>query len=199
MNFKRDDIPRVQWSLAFAILMIATGAALLYFSQDLVKRANTELSGAATRKNEFDTKLRQVRTEEAEIRSKSALFSNLSARGVIGEEQRLDWVEEIRRIRDERKLLDVQYEIAPQQVLDKAPIAGYNFNASTMRIRMKLLHEGDLLNFINDLRARAKAFIKVRGCSVVRIERGTQITDVAMLNAECQIDWITIAPAKGKP
>lgn len=198
MNFKRDDFSRIQWSLILAVVLIAAGIALVVFSQDGVKNATRELANASAKKNEYEGKLRQVRTEEAEIRSKAALYSNLSARGIIGEEQRLDWVEEIRDIREKRKMLDLQYEFAPQQSLDKTAVAGYNFYTSTMRVRMKLLHEGDLLNFINDLRVRAKAFIKVKVCNVVRIDRGTNITDVATLNAECQIDWITIAPAKGK-
>lgn len=199
MNFKRDDFSRIQWSLLLATALIGIGGLLLLLSQDSVKNATRELTSATARKNEFDGKLRQVRTEEAEIRSKAALYSNLSARGIIGDEQRLDWVEEIRDIRERRKLLDLQYEFAPQQILDKTSAAGYNFNASTMRVRMKLLHEGDLLNFINDLRDQAKAFIRVRHCTVSRIERGPASTDFAMLNAECQIDWITIGQAKGKP
>ena len=199
MNFKRDDFSHVRWSLLLAIVLIGTGLVLVLLSQDGVKNATRELASASANKNEYDGKLRQVRTEEAEIRSKAALYSNLSARGIIGEEQRLDWVEEVREIREKRKLLDLQYEFAPQQSLDKTTVAGYNFYTSTMRVRMKLLHEGDLLNFINDLREKAKAYIRVRSCNVTRIERNANTNDFATLNAECQIDWITIGQAKGKP
>ena len=199
MKFSRDDFSRIQWSLLFAIAMVAGGVSLVLLTQEQTRQASSELSAATMRRAEFDNKLKQVRNEEAEIRSKSALFSNLSARGVIGEEQRLDWVEEIRAVREQRKLLDVQYEFMPQQALDKAPIGSYNFYSSTMRVRLKLLHEGDLLNFLADLRVRAKAFIRVRSCNITRLDRNATATDPALLSAECQIDWVTISPGKGKP
>ena len=159
--------------------------------------AQTKIT-ATSQLNEYEGKLKQVRAEEAEIKQKSALYSNLRARGIIGEEQRLAWVELIKEIKESRKLLDMQYEFSPQQALELPALSGFSFKSSPMKLQMKLLHEGDLLNFISDLRKHAKAYVRVRSCNVVRIQRAAAPTgDAALLLADCQLDWITILPAKG--
>lgn len=198
MTFDRNDFSRIQWSLLAAVALIAAGAALIVTSERYHRTAVREQAAIKAQLDEFEGKLRQVRAEENEIKQKAALFANLQARGIIGEEQRLDWVELIKEIRDLRKLLDVQYEFSPQQTLDKASAGGYTFKSSAMRLQMKLLHEMDLLNFINDLRLHAKAYVRVRACSVTRVPR-TMTTggDGSQLTAECELEWITILPARG--
>ena len=132
-----------------------------------------------------------MRSEETEIKQKSAVFSGLQARGVIGEEQRLEWVELLKTIRDRRRLLDLQYEIAPQRALDAAPGSAFTFYASTMKIQLKLLHEEDLTRLLDDLRQQARALIQVKSCTVSRLPRGSA-DGTAQLLADCQIDWITL-------
>lgn len=196
MTFDRGDFARIQISLLAAVLMIAAGAGLIWITDKQHQAAIREQATANAQLKEFEGKLRQVRAEENEIRQKAALFSNLQARGIIGEEQRLDWAELIKEIRDLRKLLDLQYEFAPQQALDKTGTDGYSFRSSTMRLQMKLLHEGDLLDFINDLRNHAKAHVRVRSCNVTRIPRnGAAAGEVAQLAADCELEWITIHPS----
>jgi hypothetical protein len=198
MTFDRSDFSRIQISLAAAIAMIAAGVGISWLADQQVRSfAQTKIS-ATSQLNEYEGKLKQVRAEEAEIKQKSALYSNLRARGIIGEEQRLDWVELIKEIKESRKLLDVQYEFSPQQALEASALSGFSFKSSPMKLQMKLLHEGDLLNFINDLRKQAKAYVRVRSCNVVRIQRAAAPAgDAALLLADCQLDWITILPAKG--
>lgn len=199
MKFERDDFARIQISLALAIVMIAGGAGVAWLADTRAKAATIEKAAASARRAEFERKLKQVREEENEIKTKAALFSNWRARGIIGEEQRLDWVELIRDIKAARKLIDVQYELSPQQPLGQLAQGGYSFQSSTMKLQMKLLHEGDLLNFINDLRSQAKAYVRVRSCNVVRMPRTAGgSAETALLQADCTLDWVTILPAQGK-
>jgi len=198
MTFDRADFSRIQVSLLAALFMIAAGAALAWFADRQHLASIRAEATARAQLNEFEGKLKQVRSEESEIKQKAALFSNLRARGIIGEEQRLDWVELIKEIRDTRKLIDVQYEFSPQQSLEKGSAGGYAFKSSAMRLQMKLLHENDLLNFVNDLRSKAKAYVRVRSCNLTRIPRSTAASgETALLGADCELEWITILPAKG--
>lgn len=198
MTFDRSDFARIQISLAAAVAMIAAGLGISWLADQQVRSYTQTKIAATSQLNEYEGKLKQVRAEEAEIKQKSALYSNLRARGIIGEEQRLDWVELIKEIKESRKLLDVQYEFSPQQALELPALSGFSFKSSPMKLQMKLLHEGDLLNFIGDLRKHAKAYIRVRSCNVVRIQRAAvPAGDAAQLLADCQLDWITILPAKG--
>ncbi len=200
MKFERGDFSRIQASLLIAVVMASTGGAVAWWSHERAVAAGRDLASATAKRQEFDQKLRQVRQEEDEIKAKAATYSNWSARGIIGEEQRLDWVEMIRDIKTTRKLLDVQYEFSPQQALGQPPGGGFTFQNSTMKLQMKLLHEGDLINFINDLRNNARAYVRVRACSVSRVTRSAAATgDAALLQADCTLDWTTIQPGGRKP
>lgn len=199
MKLVAADIPKLQFSLLAALLMLAIGLGTVLFSLDRIKAAKVGQAAAQSERNDFDGKLRQVRREENEIREKSALFNELQTRGVIGEEQRLEWVELLMDIRDKRRLIGLEYEIAPQHPLDAKPSGRFALFASPMKLQLQLLHEEDLTRLLDDLRQRAKALIQVKRCAISRLprndaENGTQ----ALLQAECQIDWITLREVSGK-
>lgn len=198
MKFDAQDFTRIQWSLVAAIVLLVAGAGTVWLADRELRQATIKRADSKRLSDEIERKLRQVRAEEAEIRDKTALFARLQERGVIGAEQRLDWVELIKDIRDSRRLLDLQYEFLPQQTMEKTVGGAYDFKSSLMRMQLQMLHEGDLLNLIDDLRARAKAYVRVRACKVARVPRGTGGEGgFATLTADCEIEWITILPAKG--
>ena len=197
MKLGASDFPKLQWSLLATVLMMAIGAAMVYFAFNATEAAKRDRTAAQTERNEFDGKLKQVRNEEDEIKQKSAVFNALQTRGMIGEEQRLEWVELLKDIRDTRRLIDLQYEIAPQRRLDTDTAKGFAFYSSTMRLQLKLLHEEDLTRLIDDLHKRARALIQVKSCDVSRLPQGAgDSTPSAQLQADCRIDWITLSEIK---
>lgn len=200
MKFARADFKKIRISLLVAVLAIAAGTVTVLFSLKQIQAAQLTEKAASAEHNEFESKLRQVRNEENEIKQKSALFSNLQARGIIGEEQRLDWVELLKDIRDKRRLLSMEFEISPQRTLDNNPGSNFVFYSSTMKLQLKLLHEEDLTRLLDDLRSQARALIQVKSCNVSRLPRssGEQGNNLAQLQADCQIDWITAREAKSK-
>lgn len=200
MKLSRADFPKIQTSLFTLLALIAIGWGIGRVTADRTQIAQLVQKAAASDRNEFTTKLKQVRDEENEIKFKSALFTELQTRGAIGEEQRLDWVELLKEIRDKRRLIDLQYELAPQRSLDTNPGSGLAFYASSMKLRLKLLHEEDLTRLLDDLRKQAKALIQVKRCDVSRLPRSGPERDdsPAQLQAECQIDWVTLREANKK-
>ena len=199
MKLSPADFPKLQLSLLAALLMIGLGAGSVHLALNATQAAKLARNAALAERNDFDGKLKRVRNEELEIKKKSALFITLQARGVIGEEQRLEWVELLKDIRDKRRLLDLQYEISPQRPLDAASGSGLTYYASTMRLQIKLLHEDDLIRLLNDLRQNARALLQVKSCNVARLPRGGSEPGMhANLQAECQIDWITAREAAKK-
>ena len=199
MKLGPQDFPRLQWSLLAATLMLALGATAVYFAVNAMQTATRERAAAQATWKETDSKLKQVRNEENEIKHKAAIFKALQTRGMIGEEQRLEWVELLKDIRDKRRLIDLVYEIEPQRPLDVAPGAGFTFNVSPMKVQLKLLHEEDLTRFLGDLNEQARALIQVRYCKVTRQPQGQAGTSgQANLLAECRIDWVTLREVAGK-
>ncbi|MBS1227881.1 MAG: hypothetical protein H6R17_1158 [Proteobacteria bacterium] len=194
MKLTTADVPQLQLSLAATLLMVALGAVSVHLSLSSTRAAKTAQTAAQKERDEIDGKLRRVRSEEAEIKQKSAEFANLQARGVVGEEQRLEWVELLKAIGERHRLLDLHYEIAPQRALDTAPGSAYAFYASTMKVQLGLLHEEDLTRLLDDLRQYARALIQVRSCKVWRLPRDDR---TAQLQADCLIDWITVRASAG--
>ena len=199
MRFLPGDLKKLRISLLTSLLMIGMGTAAVFFANGAIKSAQRERVAAQAQRNDYAGKLQRVRSEEAEIKEKSALFQRLQKRGIIGEEQRLEWVELLKDIRDKRRLIDLVYEIEPQRPLDVAPGAGFTFNVSPMKVQLKLLHEEDLTRFLGDLNEQARALIQVRYCKVTRQPQGQAGTSgQANLLAECRIDWVTLREVAGK-
>lgn len=200
--FSKDDFKRIGLSLAGALIMLAAGGAAVFASVQLLQAEKKNNGAAQASRTEIQSRLSRARDEELEIKKKIARFNELDSRGILGQEQRLDWIETIRGIKSERKLFDIQYEIAPQQPIDAAILPGnspnFDFYSSSMQMKMKLLHEDDLLNFLRDLRASAQAFLRVRRCDVERLPKSAgEIRGLQpQLSADCTIEWITIRERK---
>lgn len=200
MAFSRRDFSHLRWSLASLFFFAVLGAAIVSGALLADRLARDESRKTEMKRIEIRGKLDRAREEEQEIRTKIARYQDIVARGYIAAEQRLDWIERIDQIRSARKLIDVQYELSPQKPVDAALLpagasgGGYEFMSSTMKLRLQLLHEDDLLGFLSDLRAKVRALLVVRGCDIERIpaptggERATR----AQLKADCDIDWITL-------
>ncbi|XLZ71731.1 hypothetical protein ABT364_07110 [Massilia sp. SR12] len=135
-------------------------------------------------------RLAHAETEKEEIRLYQPQFVELRRRGLVGPERRLDWVEAIRQIQEQRRLLPLSYEIEVQQPyrLETAlPTGDYALLGSRMVLHMDLLHELDLLNFLADLRMAGT--FAVQDCSIRRTAAATG------LNADCTLNWLTLTPA----
>jgi hypothetical protein len=199
MTVTADDLRHVRWSLVALLLTAVIGVTAVMAVRHLVDKtdaANRQLTAKVT---DIRSRLARARDEELDIRGKIALYQRLQEHGIIGPEARLDWIEQIARIKAERRLLGIDYEILPQaalsnDVLPTGPAAGaYEIMASPMKLRMRLLHENDLLIFLGDLRQAIKAHMLIRECKIDRAsaapaERGP----AAQLQADCLIDLITL-------
>jgi hypothetical protein len=199
MTFDKQDFQRLQWSLLlFAISALIAAVTVWATLQQQQKTRQIHVATLAADR-QIASKLADARNEEHELREKIARFQALKARGLIGAENRLDWVEIIGRIKTERRLAQADYEFSPQHPLDSAilpggPAAGpFTLKASEMHLRLTLLHEGDLLGFIDDLRANAPALIQVRHCAVSRSTDAPPDRVVARLAADCTLEWITFS------
>jgi len=70
--------------------------------------------------------------------------------------------------------------------------------SSTLKVELALLHEGEQLGLLEDLRASGHAYYAVRQCSLARTADAVPAATVApRLRAACQIDLITLANGKG--
>jgi hypothetical protein len=197
MTFDKQDFQRLQWPLLLFAISALLAAAIASAALHQQRQTQQAHAAALVAEREIDGKLAGARREESELREKIARFQMLKARGLLGAEHRLDWVEIIGRIRAARRLAQVDYEFSPQRPVDDAILPGgaaagpFTLKASDMHLRLTLLHEGDLLGFIDDLRANAPALIQVRRCAISRPAEPPTEHAAARLVADCALEWIT--------
>lgn len=203
MNAFTEIFTRLRWSLAVFVVLAAAGAAVALLAQRVVEQARRQEQVTANQLRDVESKLGRLRDETEEIRAKIARYQELVGRGVIGQEERLDWVEKIAKIKAARRLFDLDYEFAPQKTVDPALLpegaagGGYEFMASPMRLHMQLLTEDDLLGLLADLRQSVRAILVVRRCGVERLPKAPGGAGLQpQLKADCDIDWITLREKK---
>lgn len=204
MNFTAAGFRKLIFPIVMALTMTACGAALIWFVNVQLIGANVTFAAVKKDRVQARERLARISEEEREVKQRIEVYRRLRDLHIIGKERRLDWADAIQRIRVQREMLDVRYRIEPQKVLISIPgkPGKVDFNVSAMRLELALLHEGDLLTFLDDLRDAGNAYVSVRRCIVTRSgsaasPAGTQ-TLTPRLRAECQIDLITVLDAGAK-
>jgi len=207
MTLDTKDLKRLQWAIAFLIVMSLIGGGTVWMTEQMKKSSNRALLETTAKRKDIQAKLARARDEQQELTEKLNRFQALRDRGYIGPERRLDWVEAIARIKTAHRILKLEYDFAPQRQVDAGilpgggSVGGFDIMSSQMRLQIFLLHEGELLNFLadlrGDLRSTVQALVHVRSCAIERLtpndaERGSK----AQLKAECILEWITLREGK---
>lgn len=203
MKLDAKDLKRLQWAIAFLVVMALVGGISVWTTLQLKRSAEKTNREATVARKDIQTKLARARDEEQELRDKIVRFQALKTRGYIGPERRLDWVEAIARIKTARRIVKLDYEFAPQRPVDAgilpgaAVAGGFEIMASQMRLQIQVLHEGELLAFLAELRDTVSALLQVRSCAIERVAPGNvQRSNNAQLKAECTLEWITLREGK---
>lgn len=201
MNAK--DFKHLQWAIVFLVVMVAIGGGSVWTVQQWKKSSERAFQEASATLRDIQGKLSRARDEQQELGDKIARFQALKARGFVGAEQRLDWIEAIARIKTARRIASLDYEFAPQRALDSglipgaAPGADVEIRASQMRLQIQVLHEGELLAFLAELRDAVQALVQVRSCTLERLAPGNNgRANNPQIRAECVLEWITLREGK---
>ena len=197
MKLELRDLKRTQWVALLAAILIALAVAAGLWTSAGAHKAQVERDAAAARKSEVERRLARVRTEEQEIKTRTQQFQQMDQAGIIGQEKRLDWTELLRDLQQQLRLPGMSYEFGAQVPLETTTDTGYAYHSSPLKIQLRLLHEEDLLNFINRLQREAKAMVLVRGCKLVRPPATNSAGGAVQLNAECTMEWVTLRRASG--
>ncbi len=189
-------LPRRRPAL-FSATLVLLGVAAAVVGQNQAGSehdAHQRMSSERVRSKE---RLASVDDDLAKAAQRAVRFRELIARGHVGPEQRLEWTERIAAVRQARGLFEVHYDFSAQRLLDGTGAASENARfeamASTMKFSMPLLHEGDLLVFLDDLADVAPALLRVRECRIERMPLERHSDRLApRLSAACSVDWITL-------
>lgn len=193
MKFDVEDIRKITCSAIFFTSALCLTCTVLFASFSRKTSALEELQLARGNVSQLERTLIQSRTDETNIKAYTELALRLDARGIFGREHRLSSVELLESIRSKRKIIALAYEFGPQISLDAGQEKEITFLSTPSHIEISLLHEEDLMHFLDDLRRQARALIRTRSCEIARTT-GEELEPVAQrtLRADCQVDWITL-------
>jgi len=201
VRIDRADFKRMRLPVALAVLLIGLGAGFVAVSESWLADAKVARGAAAKSSEEAQKKVAQVSEEEREIKENMVWYARMSSRGMVDQENRLDLIDSIAKIKAARKLFEIRYTIDSQKPLaypGMTPAGALDLAASRMRLEMQLLHEEDLLKFLSDLEAAALSQVSIRHCTIDRLERnGVQASSASpRLSSICEVDLVVVKPVK---
>lgn len=201
MSFTARELRLLALPLLACLALLVAGAGMIAWTQVEQRAAARELNAVRAERAQARDRLMRIAEEEKEVKEKLAVYARLKALGIIGEERRLEWADAMTRIRTQRELPDLSYRVARQRLLASLPgkPANVDFYSSTMQVNLALLHEGDLLGFLSDLRESGNAYYSVRSCGMARTGLPPAVAGLApRLRVDCEIDLITILDRAAK-
>ncbi|MFM9966978.1 MAG: hypothetical protein ACKVQK_01045 [Burkholderiales bacterium] len=201
MKIAREDLKRLRLPLAVATVSIAAGIAFLFMTESWLIDARKTRDSAKKSTEQAQKKVDQVSEEEREIKENMLWYARMVSRGMLDQENRLDLIDSIAKIKTARKLYEIRYNMDSQKPLGYPgikPAGNMDLVASRMKLDMQLLHEEDLLKFLKDLETAALSHVSVRRCTLDKIDRGpTQaLAAVPRINSTCDIDLVAVKQVK---
>ncbi|MGK2953648.1 MAG: hypothetical protein ACSLEZ_14865 [Thiobacillus sp.] len=194
----RPPIASLKTSILLLLAASLLSAAGIFWShqQDAAARADLQLQQTAL--IAAHARQQQGQTEAHLIAQYIDAYRALIARGFVGAENRLAWIEAVHLANQEARLYGLTYTLSPRTAAPATLAGGLPLKQSRMVIKMPLLVETDLPRFLDALRARAPGLVRVGSCRLSRsTEAPPQPVNRPELDAECELLWFTVA-ADGK-
>ena len=193
MSFSTHDIGAIKWSLLACLLSTGFAVGVIQYSADIQQKALRDLQQA---QKQLTDARNQLNTAQSDLENMSAYqleYDALVAQKVIGSEQRLDWIEGLENLRKQGLVPTFKYNIAPQKAYTpNPPLTAGNFALSMSPVSMQidLLHEGQLMTFLDALNSQIPGWFILDGCSMAR-NANTESSGIK-LNSDCSGGWFTM-------
>lgn len=183
--------------VVFATVSLAAGSAVKFTWEKLhvTQRA-------------YDAQQAQLREAQSRVQKSGAEkelifrylpgYRQLAEIGFVGNEQRINWLDALRVVNQKGDLFGVDYDISPRRPYPLASTLSpgqMNITQSVMKLRIPMLHEGDLPKFLELLSNQKAGLFMVDQCTIKRVAATQSVRFQPNLATECQLSWITVQPA----
>lgn len=195
MKLTAQDWRWLQPSLIALALVVIAGGALLWFAHQRAELAEKALQAQQRQLSQARQRYQASGQEKDTIVQYLPVYQRLIREGLIGEEKRIEWVDSLRTLHQNDKLFGINYSIGVQEAykpvfsLDPGTMTLYR---SVMKLDLAMLHEGDLLLLLDQLRAEKITPFIVRQCEMIRRPGANFDKYSVNMQASCELDWITL-------
>lgn len=191
-DWKKLQIPLTVLGVVIAMVLVCITLAQQYQTdqeQALLNQQN-QLNAARQR-------FQSSGLEKEIITAYLPQYQALISKGFVGEERRIEWVENLRAQHKYHKLFGITYSIKQQEKYTPAfftNLGGFVLNRSVMQFELDMLHEGDLLQLTESLSNANATALMLRDCEITRLTENSSLGAqlVANLHAQCELDWLTL-------
>ena len=193
--FSREGWRELRGTWALLAISIAAAVALgvggkLYLEHDKRQRVSS-----GEKLQQAQARLDAARRERDNLNESADIFRTLVARGLLQGERRLEMVELLNGLRARYQLFALDYEISPQRPLQLPGgrvFPAVEVLASRVKLRMRALHEGDVIGVVEGLSGGRQGFFPLDRCVMRRLEVPAPDAMQARVEAECAFEWITL-------
>jgi hypothetical protein len=181
-------------SILLLLVAMLFSAAGIFWSSKQDSEARTAMQQQQTALNAARARQQQGQTEARLIAQHLDAYQALIARGFVGEENRLAWIEAVQLANRDARLYGLSYTLSPRAAAPAALASGLLLNQTRMVVKMPLLVETDLPSFVDALYARAPGVFRVDRCRLSRLsDAPPQPINQPEIDAECELLWFTVA------
>jgi hypothetical protein len=198
MKLSLNDLPALGRPLLVLAGSLALCGGAIAYTGKLVKQGQAQLAAVQAKLDEARKRVSRSGNEKATLEQYLGPYRKLEERGIVGEEQRLNWVDALRAANLESQLYGVDYEVGtqtPYAFAQEVNAGSLPVQQSVMKLKLGLLYETDLLNFFRVLAAQNVGAFSVNQCTLQRIAPEVfKPANQPTLRAECDVAWVTISP-----
>ena len=197
MKLEKQDWQNLRTPLLLLAAVIIVVVSLAGFAQYFNTEQKAALQNQLNQLNAARQRYRSSGAEKDMIVEYLPRYQILISKGFVGEEQRIEWVENLRELHNRLKLFGIKYSISQQEKYTPgfaAKLGGFTLNRSVMKLELDMLHEGDLLLLTEAMATENAAPFVLRDCEINRLNASGQfsIQLLANLRAQCELDWLTL-------
>jgi len=204
MKLSGRHLDSLKAPLAVLAIVAIAGAGVVSWTRTKIVQDQRALSAQENQLKEARTRFQRSGDERDLIVKFMGPYQEWSARGLIGPERRINWLDALRISNQQAQLFGAEYQVSTQQPYPYAQ----EFNAtklgmaqSVMKLNLRLAHEGELMRFFRLLDSQNAGTFDINQCVLERIGTATPTPQQPNLRVECELAWITInpEPAERKP
>jgi hypothetical protein len=202
MNAISRDLNALRTPLVILLLVVAVAGAGIAYTRSMILGAERQYRAQENQLRDARTKVQRSGQEKEMIIRYLPVYEQWKERGIIGPERRIDWLDSLRNTNQRTRMFGADYQIGVQQAYPYAAELNPGRLAVTqslMKVGLRLVHEGDLMRFLDTLAAAQVGAFAINQCVLTRSETlfaggAPAVRPVANLRADCELAWITINP-----
>ena len=191
--------PLIKQPLILFAVVMTFSIIIVLVSDFYLKHASDGRDSANRAMRIWKSKIDGSRESNKIIDEYEKRYLNLVKKNIVGEENRLNWLETIQATANAKGMSSVKYNVHSQKLVEdktgRHRAQGIKVYRSEMTLDMKISHEGDLFTMLNTLEDKAQGLFTVDKCNIdnpVKTASGSSEN----MTAHCELGWYTFKSAE---